>query len=1300
MAACEDAYILTRTWVATDDCGNSNTKVQNITVEDNQKPTIVGIPADLTVECDVVPGIPNPTITDNCDNDITISFNETRADGACFDVYTLTRTWTATDNCGNTETKIQTILVEDTTNPILTGIPSDATVHCDEIPAIANPNATDNCDTNVLITFNESQSGSGSNQYILTRSWTATDNCNNSVIGTQTITVVDSIEVVFDSFDDETCVGGTVQFSTQAQGSDYSYSWSTNFGDFNNDTIFNPVLTTDVEGVYSIELTVLHVSGCSGTALATVTVSQDLVNAAASSNSPVCSGNDIELFGAGGDFYEWSGPNGFSSTQQNPIIPNADLSLMGQYSLIISDIDGCTAEESVDVIVNTEIAASFTTQNADCDSLGNIEVNVSGGSGNYTFNWADINLTSEPQNRDSLLPGSYDLTITDDSGCENIIEKIIIIDDCISCDADAGNLTIDNAIACLNNGEATISATSLGNINAPPGFGIIYLLSEQPGNTIITFDNDADFIVNNAGNYTIHTLVYDMSENVVDSISMNQTTIFDIEALLIQGGGSICGDLDLGGASAESMQVTFSVDSITEDFCNLSDGSVILSPDTLNYSWSDGGTGYLRNGLAAGIYHVTATDSNNCSNSIEIEIEGDCDCEMPEIQIQVVDSECDTSIGVAHLIPEGNVSDYSFAWSTTAGDLNTLGNEMSGLTAGVYTVTVTSLIVSNCYSVVTVAVGNTDGPTPDYVTTSTATCDANNGSVVFEPVNYTYIWLHDGLSAFERYDLSAGSYQINVIDPLNPDCENFIEVEVGQTNPLTAELTILMEPDCNESNGKVEIVVLGGSGNYNYAWSDNVSFDQPIRNDLKEGDYICTITDLDAPYCESIVAFTLQNVIIGANVIIDPTAAVSCFGQTDGTVYFNTTFEPDFDLPVQYIIQDSLGTFYNNGALPPGDYCLTILSASGCVGAIECFSVAEPELLEANFQVFNGFCENNGAIDISVSGGSGTYSFDWSDINTGTETEDRIDLESGTYDLTVTDENGCTVELSNILVEMIITEDCFTDDIFVDTVFVNEMDTFCVDTSELFGNIVSIENACEDASGELVLFELIEDSWCVTYLGIEVGTEEACIVICDDLGFCDTTLMIITVIETDDGSGWPKPPIAVDDFENINPHETITIEVLENDTINGVLEDIYLVTFPANGLAVLNNDGTVSYSIEEASCEKLEPDTFDYAICNPVGCDTATVSVSIACDELIIYTGVSPNDDGVNDVFYIEGIENYPDNTVSVFNRWGNEVFYKESYKNDWKGTYENKALPDGTYFYILEDGAGKSYSGYLQILR
>ncbi|MFZ4544240.1 MAG: hypothetical protein ACOYOA_09345, partial [Saprospiraceae bacterium] len=190
---CPDAYTLTRTWTATDNCGNSTSASQVITVRDTQKPVLAGVPANTTVECNNVPNPGTPTATDNCDASVDITYNQTRTNGNCPDAYTLTRTWTATDNCGNSTSASQVITVRDTQKPVLAGVPANTTVECNAVPAVATPTATDNCDDNVDITYNQSRTnGTCTDSYTLTRTWTATDNCGNSTSASQVITVRDT----------------------------------------------------------------------------------------------------------------------------------------------------------------------------------------------------------------------------------------------------------------------------------------------------------------------------------------------------------------------------------------------------------------------------------------------------------------------------------------------------------------------------------------------------------------------------------------------------------------------------------------------------------------------------------------------------------------------------------------------------------------------------------------------------------------------------------------------------------------------------------------------------------------------------------------------------------------------------------------------------------------------------------------------------------------------------------------------------------------------------------------------------
>jgi len=185
---CEDTYSLTRTWTATDNCGNTAQSTQRITIIDSTNPVLTNIPADETVECDAVPEFSfNVTATDNCDADVTIEFNEERNDGDCQDSYVLTRTWTASDNCGNLTQGIQVVVVQDNTPPVLTNLPPDLTFNESDGFDTTFPIPTDNCAANPTLTVEDAVNPEETE---IVRTFTATDNCGNTATAQQIITII------------------------------------------------------------------------------------------------------------------------------------------------------------------------------------------------------------------------------------------------------------------------------------------------------------------------------------------------------------------------------------------------------------------------------------------------------------------------------------------------------------------------------------------------------------------------------------------------------------------------------------------------------------------------------------------------------------------------------------------------------------------------------------------------------------------------------------------------------------------------------------------------------------------------------------------------------------------------------------------------------------------------------------------------------------------------------------------------------------------------------------------------------
>jgi hypothetical protein len=187
-------YLLKRTWTAVDKCGNKSTKTWTLCVKDDVAPVITNLPKDVTVECDAIPAVANPTITDNCDNNVSVDYTQTIIPGSCPDTYKIKRSWSAKDAAGNVCVHVQYVCVQDTKAPVITGIPADVTVKCgDPIPFPPAPGfvkGTDNCDAYVTLTFSEIYyAGNCNGRGLIKCQWTAVDNCGNIAIKIWTITL-------------------------------------------------------------------------------------------------------------------------------------------------------------------------------------------------------------------------------------------------------------------------------------------------------------------------------------------------------------------------------------------------------------------------------------------------------------------------------------------------------------------------------------------------------------------------------------------------------------------------------------------------------------------------------------------------------------------------------------------------------------------------------------------------------------------------------------------------------------------------------------------------------------------------------------------------------------------------------------------------------------------------------------------------------------------------------------------------------------------------------------------------------
>jgi len=136
--SCPNAYRLTRTWTTTDVCGQTVSQQQTIDVVDNTPPLLIGVPADERVLCGFIPCAANVTAIDNCPG-VTIRFTEVLNPGRTCCDFTLTRTWTATDACGNTATARQNLTSFFNLPPILNVPPNPPCIDCDKFNGTLPP---------------------------------------------------------------------------------------------------------------------------------------------------------------------------------------------------------------------------------------------------------------------------------------------------------------------------------------------------------------------------------------------------------------------------------------------------------------------------------------------------------------------------------------------------------------------------------------------------------------------------------------------------------------------------------------------------------------------------------------------------------------------------------------------------------------------------------------------------------------------------------------------------------------------------------------------------------------------------------------------------------------------------------------------------------------------------------------------------------------------------------------------------------------------------------------------------------
>lgn len=672
--------------------------------------------------------------------------------------------------------------------------------------------------------------------------------------------------------------------------------------------------------------------------------------------------------------------------------------------------------------------------------------------------------------------------------------------------------------------------------------------------------------------------------------------------------------------------------------------TVIGGTEPYFFTWSNGSNAQNPSNLSSGWYYVTVEDFVHCSVTASIFID------EPPTAVEITESiqhvKCHgTNDGRINISLSGATPPYSVQWST-----GQVYQNLYNLSAGNYTISVTDAngcLWSETYTIIE----------PDtlvaQVSSTNIPCNGLNNGILQAQVQggttpYTYYWFHN-LSANTPIltNLHPGYYFVSVVDANG--CSDTASAYITEPDELLLNLSY-QNVSCKYGNDAyISVNPTGGVPAYHIQWS-NGFFSNVIQN-LSVGTYTVTVRDNNG--CEKIQTVNITEPAEVLTSSFYQINNVSCFGGSDASA---NVMPNGGTSPYTVVWEDGVeqNGFVGSGMAANVFYSITVTDVNNCI-YFDSIKFTQPPLLIANGTTTPVTCSQSaGQANINVSGGTPPYSFIWSN---GETVQNAIDLPAGNVSVTITDSKSCQKILDltvgavgnisggyNILEE----NKCYGDSIAVVTVFINDPKN---PLSFLWNNNQG-DTARNLAAG--------------TYL-----------VTATDRYNCSGIIEVIV----------PEP-------DSVNPGFVLT-----KPSCSGVFD---------GKIKAVPSGGTPNYSyhwFNDATTDEvtdLRDGTYYLTITDNNGC-IFVYDVNLPEEEfcIIVYNTITPNGDGANDTWIIEKIEEFRFNKVYVYNRIGNLVYSADYYKNDWDGTYNNKPLPEGTYYYIIDLGTGKEViKGHLTIIR
>ncbi len=436
---------------------------------------------------------------------------------------------------------------------------------------------------------------------------------------------------------------------------------------------------------------------------------------------------------------------------------------------------------------------------------------------------------------------------------------------------------------------------------------------------------------------------------------------------------------------------------------NTCDREVTLSaaaPQGSQYTWtSNGGTFNNPNSATpiftsavSGIFSVavTVTSPDGCETTTSLPIS----LGSVTATTTVNHPTCGKNDGSVTATVTGGVSPLQYDW----GDAYPNAPTISNLAAGVYIVIVTD--ANGCSSTATAELQATGNLAIDFTSNNVSCNEAADGSITIQPRDgiapYTYQWANNISTTATASNLSAGAYQITVVDATG--CSNVANITILENPPLAA--TITTNNSCDASNGVATVSVSGGTPGYTYIWNDPSSQTSSTATKLSNGTYTVTVTDAAGCTAIATTSIATNGLLISSN-----TTNTGCVGSSTGTATISVA---NGVAPYTYSWSNG-GNSATITTLSEGTYIVTVSDAAGCSAISELVVNAETSF-ELVISTSDATCgENNGRAVVNVIGSDDPFTYRWNDSNNQiSSAADK--LAPGTYTVTVTAPNGCSLE--------------------------------------------------------------------------------------------------------------------------------------------------------------------------------------------------------------------------------------------------------------------------------------------------